>query len=226
MIGVLTSPAQQTLDSQRPKGVALAICALALWLAPETSAAQQPYVVKPIAETKIRQLPVGDLYWRVENFGTLAEARAAVGNEGLKPDSAGNPTAASLIAEVSGRAWLFTLGPPGGATPGATKVAEIGPVPPITAPEYLLRVNQGSGPPGSKTTTHTHPGSEAFYVLTGRLAQRTKQGVKYVDAGHTMNGHPADTPMEVSNGGQGDVMALIMFVVDASKPFSSPAKVD
>jgi quercetin dioxygenase-like cupin family protein len=226
MIGVLTSPAEQTLNSQRPNGVALAICALWLWLAPETSAAQQPYSVKPIAETKIRQLPAGELYWRVETFGTLAEAQAAAGKDGLKLDSVGNPTTASLIAEVSGRAWLFTLGPPGAATPGANKVAEIGPVPPITAPEYLLRVNQGSGPPGSKTATHTHPGSEAFYVLTGRLAQRTKHGVKYVDAGHTMNGHPADTPMEVSNGGSSDVTALIMFVVDASKPFSSPATFD
>jgi quercetin dioxygenase-like cupin family protein len=71
---------------------------------------------------------------------------------------------------------------------------------------------------------HTHPGSEAFYVVAGRLGQRTSRGVNHVEAGHTMNGHPADTPMEVSNGGTTELTALIMFVVDANKPFSTPAK--
>src|SRR5262249_1665921 len=104
------------------------------------------------------------------------------------------------------------------------KVAEIGPVPPITAPEYLLRVNQGSGPSGSKTPVHTHPGSEAFYVVAGQLSQRTPHGVSQVEAGGTMNGHAPDTPMEVFNSGKDELAGLIMFVVDATRPFSSPAK--
>jgi uncharacterized RmlC-like cupin family protein len=97
-------------------------------------------------------------------------------------------------------------------------------VPAITAPEYLLRLNYGSGPPGAKTPVHSHPGSEAFYVIAGRLGQRTPHGVDYVEAGHTMNGHPAGMPMQVFNAGTTDLTALIMFVVDASKPFSVPAK--
>jgi hypothetical protein len=133
-------------------------------------------------------------------------------------------TTTSLIAEVAGKIWVLTLGAKGGSTPGGSKVAEIGPVPPITAPEYLLRVNYGSGPPGAKTPVHSHPGSEAFYVVAGRLGQRTAHGVNHVEAGHTMNGHPADLPMEVFNSGTTDLTALIMFVVDATKPFSAPAK--
>jgi hypothetical protein len=39
-----------------------------------------------------------------------------------------------------------------------------------------------------------------------------------------MNGHPAGMPMEVFNSGTTDLTALIMFVVDAAKPFSVPAK--
>ena len=39
-----------------------------------------------------------------------------------------------------------------------------------------------------------------------------------------MNGHDADMPMEVFNSGTTDLTALIMFVVDATKPFSVPAK--
>ena len=200
----------------------------ALWagllLASSGASAQEPYVVKPVAQKKIKQLPPGPLFWRVENFSTLADAKAAVGPDGWNPASVTYETTTSLIAEVAGKVWVFTLGPKGARTPGGSKVAEIGPVPPITANEYLLRVNYGSGPPGSKTPTHTHPGSEAFYVVTGRLGQRTPHGVVNVEAGHTMNGHGADMPMEVFNAGTTDLSALIMFVVDASKPFSVPAK--
>ena len=106
----------------------------------------------------------------------------------------------------------------------ATKVAEIGPVPVIEAPEYLLRINHAGGPPGAKTPVHSHPGSEAFYVLKGRLGMKTPHGVMHADAGKTMNGHNGDMPMEVFSAGTTDLDQLVMFVVDATRPFSSPAK--
>ena len=71
---------------------------------------------------------------------------------------------------------------------------------------------------------HTHPGSEAFYVLAGRLGQKTPHGVSHVDVGQSMPGHGPDTPMEVFSSGTSDLNVLVMFVVDAAKPFSSPAK--
>ena len=179
------------------------------WSQPATPAKLE-FVVKPVAEKKLKQLPAGPLYWLVENFPTLAQAQAAVGET-------------SLAVEVAGKVWLFTLGAKGGSTAGATKVVEVGPVPPITAAEYLLRINNSFGPPGSKTPVHTHPGSEAFYVLTGRLGQKTPHGVSHAEAGTTMNGHGADMPMEVFSSGTSDMNALVMFVVDASRPFSSPA---
>jgi hypothetical protein len=117
-----------------------------------------------VVEKKLAQLPAGPLYWRIETFPALSEAQAVAG-----------PT--SLAAEISGKAWLFTLGPKDGSTRGGSKVFEIGPVPAIKAPEYLLRINHASGPPGAKTSVHTHPGSEAFYVLKGKLGQRTPHGV-------------------------------------------------
>jgi hypothetical protein len=85
------------------------------WLLASMAAAQAPkFFIKPVAEKKIKELPAGPLYWRLENFPTLAQAQAAAG-----------PTA--LAAEVSGKVWLFTLGAKGGATPGASEVVEIGP---------------------------------------------------------------------------------------------------
>lgn len=191
---------------------------------PATSTAEGVYVVKPLASKKIKQLPTGPLYWRVENFPTLEKAQAAIGPGPWNPDTVSHEPATSLAAEVAGKAWLFTLGPKGGSTPGGTKLAEVGPLPPISAREYLLRVNHGYGPPGAKTKVHTHPGSEAFYVVAGRLGQRTPHGVKHVEAGNTMNGNPADMPMEVFNSGTTDLTALIMFVVDGTRPFSTPAK--
>ena len=191
---------------------------------PALAAPDQKYVVKPVAEKKIRELPAGRLYWRVETFPTLIDAKAAVGPDGWNPASVRYETTTSLIAEVADKVWVVTLGPKGASTPGGTKVAEIGPLPPITASEYLLRLNYGSGPAGSKTPVHSHPGSESFYVISGRLGQKTPDGISYVDAGHTMNGHPPGTTMEVFNAGKTDLNALIMFVVDATKPFSVPAK--
>ena len=175
------------------------------------AAVAHEFVIKPVAEKKLKELPPGPLYWLVENLPTLAQAQAAAG-----------PTA--LAVEVAGKVWLFTLGPKGGSTPGAAKVAEIGPVPAIAAPEYLLRINNTGGPPGVKTPVHTHPGSETFYVLTGRLGQKTPHGVSHAEAGQAMNGHGADMPMEVFSSGTTDLEALVMFVVDATRPFSSPAK--
>lgn len=180
-------------------------------LMPSTAAAQQKFEIKNVAEKKLKQLPAGPLYWRIENLPTLAQARAVAGET-------------SLAAEVSGKVWLFTLAPKGGATPGASKVAEIGPVPAIVAPEYLLRINHAGGPPGARTPIHKHPGSEAFYVLAGRLGQRTPHGVAFADSGQSMNGHGADTAMEVFSAGTSDLDQLVMFVVDATRPFSSLAK--
>jgi hypothetical protein len=188
------------------------------------AAPEQKYVVEPVAQKKIKELPAGPLFWRVETFATLTDAKAAVGPDGWNPASVRYETTTSLIGEVAGKVWVVTLGPKGASTPGGTKVAEIGPLPPITASEYLLRLNYGSGPAGSKTPVHSHPGSEAFYVISGRLGQKSAHGVSYADAGHTMDGHASGTAMEVFNAGKTDLTALIMFVVDATKPFSVPAK--
>jgi quercetin dioxygenase-like cupin family protein len=175
-----------------------------------TAAHAQKFVITPLAEKKVSQLPPGPLFWRVDTFPTLTQAQAVA-----------TPTA--LAAEVDGKVWLFTLGPPNASSPGGSKVAEIGPVPSITAPEYLLRVVRAGGSPGAKTAVHTHPGSETFYVLNGELTQKTPEGVHRVSAGQSMLGHPPNTPMQVSSSGTSNLSALVMFVNDATKPFSSPA---
>jgi hypothetical protein len=197
-------------QSRRILLLALALSASGLMLSTLAAPAQE-FVVKPVVEKKVKQLPAGPLFWTLENFPTLAQAQAAAGPTGL-------------AAEISGKVWLFTLAPKGTAPAGGSRVAEIGPVPLVSAPEYLLRINHAGGPPGTKTPVHTHPGSEAFYVLAGRLGQQTPHGVAHADAGQSMNGHGPDMPMIVFSAGTTNLDQLVMFVVDAGKPFSSSAK--
>ncbi|MNC87745.1 hypothetical protein D3C83_34970 [compost metagenome] len=120
--------------------------------------------------------------------------------------------------------WLFSLGAGGGSSAGGTKVGEVGPIPRITASEYLLRINEARGAPGSITGVHTHPGSEAFFVLAGEQTIRSAGGVMVVKMGQPAAGNGANMAMQVSSSGATDLHALVMFVVDATKPFSSPAK--
>jgi hypothetical protein len=193
--------------------LAASLCALALLLSPTVAAGQGKFFVTAVAQKKLKDLPPGPLYWRIENFPTLDQAQAA---------AASSPT--SLAASVSGKVWLFTLGAKGGSTSGGTEVAEVGPVPAFAAPEYMLRINHAGGPPGAKTPVHSHPGSESFYVLAGQVGQRTPYGMSHTDAGHSLVGHGPDMPMEVSSSGKTDLDQLVMFLLDATKPASVPAK--
>jgi mannose-6-phosphate isomerase-like protein (cupin superfamily) len=187
-----------------------AALAASLWLA-APALAEQKLVIKPLAEKKVAELPAGTLYWRIENVATLAQAQAAAGPY-------------SLSAESAGKVWLFTLGAAGQATPGAAKVAEVGPIPRITAPQYLLRINEATGAPGSTTPVHSHPGSEAFYVLSGEQSIQGARGTLVVRPGQPEAGNGADMAMQVSSTGTTDLRSLVMFVVDATRPFSTPAK--
>ena len=180
------------------------------WSLVSPAMAQQPLVIKPLVEKKITALPAGTLFWRVESFGTLAQAEAAAGPW-------------SLAAESAGKVWLFTLGAADGSSAGGSKVAQVGPIPRFVAPQYLLRVNEATGAPGSITKVHSHPGSEAFFVLAGEQSIRGPEGLMRVQASQSAAGHGADVPMQVSSSGSTDLHALVMFVVDATKPFSSPA---
>jgi hypothetical protein len=194
----------------RPLPGFIAGLALAFTFFLSTAAAQTALQITPLAEKKVSELPAGSLFWRIENFSALADAQAAAGPWGL-------------AAESAGKAWLFTLGPPGSSSAGGVKVAEVGPIARVVAAQYLLRINQAGGPPGSLTPVHSHPGSEAFFVLSGEQSIRSSQGVMRVQAGQPEAGHGADMAMQVSSSGSADLHALVMFVVDASKPFSSPA---
>ncbi len=192
--------------------VALALPLRATWDLTQTSAsAQTQFVVSPVVEKRVSQLPAGPLYWRIENLPTLAQAQAAAARRRSSP----KPRARSGCLRWGLRAARHLV-----QRRSPRSVA----IPAITAPEYLLRINRATGPPGSMTATHSHPAPKRSTCSLRQGAVTTPLGVKRADAGQSMNGHGADTPMQVVSSGTVDLDQFVMFVVDATKPFSTPAK--
>jgi quercetin dioxygenase-like cupin family protein len=177
--------------------------------------AAQPaaFMIETVAERRVTHLPSGTLVWRIETLPSAQAAKAAESPYGLS-------------ATVAGRHWLFTLARAGGATPGATRVREIGPVPTPDARHYLLRINRAGGPPGSQTPIHSHPGAEAIYVLGGQVTQRTSHGTEQAGAGDTLSAHAPQMAMQLTSSGKAPLEQLVMFVVDADQPFSPEARFD
>ncbi|HEY7248527.1 MAG TPA: hypothetical protein VH678_32080 [Xanthobacteraceae bacterium] len=59
---------------------------------------------------KVKQLPNGPLYWRIENFPTLERAKAAAGEYRCNPDTGSWEGLPSLTAEVAGKSGFSPSG--------------------------------------------------------------------------------------------------------------------
>ncbi len=60
-------------------------------------------------------------------------------------------------------------------------------------------------------------------MLAGEQSIRGAYGTMVVKAGTPESGQGASMAMQVSNSGSGELESPVMFVVDATKSFSSPA---
>ncbi len=198
-----------TAFAARVRTTVAAAAVVAIATTPGLAQSLGEFVVTKMAEKTIDELPDGELYWHVENFGSVEEAEAAAGDF-------------SLSTEFDDKAWLFTLAGKEADGRGGEHVTSIGPVPRIDASEYLLRINSATAPAGARTAIHTHPGPEAFLILSGQLTQNTPYGMHVLNAGGTMPGVP-DQAMEVVSTGDEELRELIMFIVDPARPFSEPA---
>lgn len=165
-----------------------------------------------LAERTVQGLPASPLFWRVERFSTPRQAEEGQDAHGL------------VAMDSSGGNWLMTLGASRDASTGADLSTRVGPVAAFGAPEYLVRITQVSGPRGSASAVVSHPGSLAAYVLAGQMCARTPSGQTRLNAGEggTLTG--PDSAIQISSCGGGELLALVMSVTDAARPFSSPAR--
>ncbi len=187
------------------------LCGAAAMLLPGEGAAdgEARFAVEMIAEKSIAALPEGKLFWTAETFPTLAEAAAAAGET-------------NVPVEIDGKAWLLTIGPEDDKGHGGQLVASIGPIQRFDAPAYLLRINISNAPPGTETSVHSHPGSEAIYVMSGEVTVRWPDRTEVFGKGESQPGEPPHTPMVATSTGEEDLVELIMFVVDPTQDFARP----
>ncbi len=165
--------------------------------------------VSTLAEKLVSQLPPEPLAWRIETFEAKTAAEVVAGATGL-------------VAETEGRVWLFTLATKGGASPNGTLVIEIGPIPVPNASQYLLSVELESAAPGERRGWHSHPGSEAWYVLAGELCLQTPSGNPRARPGQGLVGPTGGTLMQSVSTGLVARRAFILFALDATKPRVAP----
>lgn len=59
------------LNARRIGMLLFSLCALGL-MTSSSMPADGKFVVEPVVEKKVKELPPGELYWRLENFSTLA----------------------------------------------------------------------------------------------------------------------------------------------------------
>jgi quercetin dioxygenase-like cupin family protein len=118
--------------------------------------------------------PPPQLYWHIVEFANLADAETeARMHRWGKAVSAHN------------RIWLYVMGgrndPIGNGIPRAT----IGPmaVPPGDA--VSIRFLTSNFPPGMRTRVHSHPGSEAFYIIEGEQCVETPTVRHRITAGRS-----------------------------------------
>jgi quercetin dioxygenase-like cupin family protein len=191
--------------------IAASVAVPFLELTGTASAQEAPkFVVNKVAERNLASLPPGDLYWTAETFSSLDEANAAT-------------TDTAVAVEIDGEAWLLTLGPEDKIGHGGLWMASIGPIDRFEAPSYMMRINVSDAPPGTETSVHSHPGSEAMYVMSGEVTVRWPDKTSVIQAGEGSPGQPPDTPMLAVSTGDDTLKELIMFIVDPSKDFATPA---
>src|SRR4029453_5776261 len=129
---------------------------------------------------------------RIENFADVPVPQATAGP-------------GALGTEADGKVWSFTLTTQAGTTGRGTKVADVGPIPRVSASKYLLRINQATGFPGSQPPLHTTPGPEGFYGLRGEQSIRGPADTLRVRVGQGEAGRGANVPMQVSSSGDTDL---------------------
>src|SRR5581483_2176200 len=159
-----------------------------------------------IANEALETLPP-NVFWYLYTYPTVAAASQAKGNS------------SGTVAESFGKVWLFKLAPAGWKPATGKRVAIIGPLTVPPAKQYFARYMESiEAPTVTGTPVHTHPGPEAWYLLSGAQCLRTPSKTFVVHAGETgfVSG---GEPMLLKPSGAEPRHSLVLVLHDASQPW-------
>ena len=154
-----------------------------------------------------KPLPEGltaPVFWHIDRFDSLNNARAAVGP-------------ASIAFDAGGMSWLMTIESETSNHHGGRHVTRVGPLPLPKATKYAMVVQSAAFMPGMYSLVHHHSGVEAVYVVEGEACFETPSHAAKLRTGETL-ALPGDTPMRAVVTGTGRRLVLAVIVHDAGQP--------
>lgn len=114
----------------------------------------------------LEEMPATNLpshvYWQIREFVSLPEAEAEAHRHRW-----------SKAVRAHGRIWLYVLGPRKEPVSGGKRWATIGPMDVPAGSTVSIHFLTSTFPPGMRTRVHSHPGSEAFFVIEGEQCVET-----------------------------------------------------
>ncbi len=162
------------------------------------------------AEQVLRQLPRGPLYWHIDRFPTRSAANAAREKNGT-------------VVEILGQVWLFTIAGKSWRSSAGDHIANVGPLELPVARSLMATYMEGNFKPGMQSTVHRHPGTEAWFVLSGAQCLETPHGEQFGRPGAPPVIVPPGEPMLLTGVGTEQGHWLVLILMDATKPRGSPA---
>jgi quercetin dioxygenase-like cupin family protein len=150
-----------------------------------------------LAELKIEHAPAR-LYWHISEFSNMHEAETAA----LKHRW-------SKIVTAHDRIWLYVMGSKKETITGGISKTIIGPMDVPSGGTASVRFLTSKFPPGMRTRVHSHPGSEAFYVIEGEQCVETPSQKHRISAGNSYI-VPSGMHMQAAAKGRLSLVALIL----------------
>lgn len=166
-----------------------------------------------LANDALDSLPPGPLYWHLYTYPNMAAASQA------------KETSTETVVMSFGKVWLFNIAPAGWRPSSGERVVVIGPLPLPSAKKYFARYMESvEASTVTGTPVHTHPGPEAWYLLSGAQCLRTPSRTFVIHAGET-GFVPGDEPMVLKPAGTEPRHSLVLVLHDASLPWRAKTDV-
>ncbi|WP_175943404.1 hypothetical protein [Caballeronia sp. BCC1704] len=162
------------------------------------------------AEEHLQKLPDGPIFWHIDRFTDRSSAQAAKTTNGT-------------VVEILGTIWLFTIAGESWRSSTGEHIADVGPLTLPQARSLMATYMEGNFKPGMQSTIHRHPGTEAWFVLSGAQCLETPHGEQLGRPGAPPVIVAPGEPMLLTGIGKEQGHWLVLILMDATMPRGLPA---